>query len=217
VIDFPTDNGNAVYRGSIGDLNVQQMIQQADAAYSDTDGSCTEQLITNVVGYGQALGGEVFYCDGDMTMNSELQFVNGIGTQLGSGTIVINGDLTINANSFYIDSNLANSYNLASVAWIVTGNININPTVTRLAGNYLVLGETSNGATFTTGQDSNLPLEISGLIMARQFDFGRENVGTTSQAAAAEKIIYDGRILANTPPGLGDLSKILPTFFSPQS
>ena len=52
-------------------------------------------------------------------------------------------------------------------------------------------------------------LDVSGLMAARGYYFDREYV---KGLEPAEKIIYDGRVIVNTPPGLGDFSKLLPVY-----
>lgn len=52
-------------------------------------------------------------------------------------------------------------------------------------------------------------LTISGLLVARHFTFERQFV---NQLQPAEKVIYDGRVIANTPPGLEDFTNALPTY-----
>jgi len=47
--------------------------------------------------------------------------------------------------------------------------------------------------------------------MARRFNFERQYL---DQLEGSELIIYDGRLLANTPPGLGDFAQALPIWRS---
>ncbi|MDD5040104.1 MAG: hypothetical protein PHY34_03055 [Patescibacteria group bacterium] len=57
--------------------------------------------------------------------------------------------------------------------------------------------------------DYVVPLKVSGLLVAKGFNFDRTYL---KDLAAAEQIVYDGRVLANTPPGLSDFSKALPVY-----
>lgn len=54
-----------------------------------------------------------------------------------------------------------------------------------------------------------VPLQVSGLFLATGYNFDREY---TKNLAAAEQIVYDGRVVANTPPGLTDFVKALPVY-----
>jgi hypothetical protein len=56
-----------------------------------------------------------------------------------------------------------------------------------------------------------LPLTVNGLIVARQFHFSRSY---KSKERGSEQVLYDGRAVANPPPGFADLTKSLPLFGS---
>jgi len=57
--------------------------------------------------------------------------------------------------------------------------------------------------------DYLMPLKVSGLFVAQSFNFDRKY---TKDLAPAEQIVYDGRVVANTPPGLSDFIKAIPEF-----
>ncbi|XOU94464.1 MAG: DUF2341 domain-containing protein [Candidatus Kerfeldbacteria bacterium] len=57
--------------------------------------------------------------------------------------------------------------------------------------------------------DYLVPLQVSGLFVARGYNFDRKY---TKDLAPSERIVYDGRVVANTPPGLADFSKALPIY-----
>ncbi|MFA6474921.1 MAG: hypothetical protein WCV88_01820 [Patescibacteria group bacterium] len=202
----PTNNTRGVYRGDLGSLHVNELIKQAqDEGTAALPGDCTETIIT---GGTNPLGGAVYYCSGNLTINSNLTFYNGTGTADGSATFVVGGNLILNDNLNYynnaIDTSIAN---LASVAFVVQGGVTVNPLVTHLVGAYIVLGDTASD--FSTG-DSTLPLRLDGLVMARSFALQRKALGSTSSPQPSEDIHYDGRVVANTPPGLSDLTATLP-------
>ena len=83
----------------------------------------------------------------------------------------------------------------------VGGHIFIEPTVQNVAG--ALFAETSISTGFTKS-----PLTVYGLIASRELAL--ERVGGTS-STAAETIIFDGRAVANPPPGMQDIGKSLPT------
>ncbi|MEK6527989.1 MAG: hypothetical protein AABZ36_03795, partial [Nitrospirota bacterium] len=211
----PADNSSQVFRGDLGSIYVNELIDQADYTQS---GSCVDSFIS---GYTNPLGGNIFYCNGDMTISNNLTFYNGTGSDIGSGTIVVDGDLYLNDNLNYFNSTIDQHINnLASVAWIVTGRVILDPAVTDLVGAFIVLGDadfTDNGFyddtvfDFDTGS-STLPLTLHGLVMARSFNFQRTSVGTTTDPEPGEDIRYDGRVFANPPPGLEDFASLLPEF-----
>jgi hypothetical protein len=54
-----------------------------------------------------------------------------------------------------------------------------------------------------------LPLQVSGLFVAKGYSFDRKY---SKDLAPSEQIVYDGRVVANTPPGLSDFTKALPVY-----
>lgn len=163
--------------------------------------------------------------DGSATQDHQVQdavtFANGTNLPTagfdydGSGTFIVNGDLTINANMFYEESALLHLDNLASVAWIVRGDLIIGENVTNLVGSFFVIGDDVIGDGISDGKITTLAasaqqLQVYGLMMARSFDFQRSYEGVPGQDEPAELIYYDGRVIANTPPGLEDYASVLP-------
>lgn len=213
-INFPEANSSQVYRGDIGDIHVSELIQQATEdgnAYGTASApvNCNANIFT---GRTAPLRGQVFYCSGDLTIDQNLTFNNGVDLELGSGTVVVGGDLIIKENLSYFGEGynaISNIINVASLAWIVEGKVQIDPDVNRLVGAFIVLGDAGADADFSTGIGGD-PLRIAGLVMARSFKFERTHTGTTLAPEPSEEIIYDGRLYANPPPGLADFSKILP-------
>lgn len=208
-INVPTDNSNLVYRGDLGTLHVNEMITRAQEQGNTQTGPCSTTLLA---GKTNPLSDNTFYCDGDLTLNTNLTFYNASGTGIGSGTIVVNGDLIIQDNVTYFNNSISTHINnLASVSWIVLGDIIIEPTVTELVGAFVALDNGSGTGYVFTGKGT-LPLSVSGLMIARGFTFEREDVGTSTTPQASEQIVYDGRVIANPPPGLEDFVEVLPVF-----
>lgn len=167
------------------------------------------------------LGGKVYHSLGDLTIVAPLEFKPGdLVTKDGSGLIIVEGDLRISNNITYSDIGVNKLKELPSVAWIVKGDLIIDPNVTKIVGAFIVLGNgqfekcpsllspSLSCGRLSTGQSSN-KLDISGLVMARQFYFQRTFFAADR---GAERIVYDGRALVNTPPGLGDISQVLPVW-----
>jgi len=153
------------------------------------------------------LNGKVYYYTGDLTISSALTLNKGTGAQKGSGTVVIEGNLNINADILYQSGAVASRIdNLPSVAWIVKGNIVIDETVENVAGVFYSEGSISTG---TTGfNETDIPITISGMLIARQINLQRLFADETQEPS--EQIIFDGRAIVNPPPGLADISKGLP-------
>lgn len=121
-------------------------------------------------------------------------------------------NILLNGNIGYGGSAVSNIRNLASPGFLALkdadgngGNIIIHPSVTALAGAFYAEGGVFTGTTSRAADDQ--ALVVRGVMVAKEFHFERLFAG----AQAAEQIIADGRVLANPPPGLGDLAKSLPT------
>ncbi len=146
-----------------------------------------------------------------------------------SGIFVIDGDLVIEGNISYGSAGgITKTKQLSSVVWIVRGDLHINPSVTKLAGTFIVLGGTyidesgveqdiqcGDNINYPTEKcgiiytgESNLQLVVSGQFLAKNFQFQRTYKSDFREPA--ELIIYDGRNIINPPPGLGDAIKSLP-------
>lgn len=178
------------------------------------------------------LGGRIFRWTGDANprlgkVGRKLVFQNATGRDVrgvpvsGAGLFIIRGqDLFIDSSMEYGGGAVDNVRNLASPGFLVLkdrvrdasgnlvevgGNIIIDPTVTALVGAFYAEGEIRTGSTGRAAHDK--PLVVNGVMVARKFIFERLYAG----AAAAEQIIADGRVVANPPPGFGDLARSLPT------
>lgn len=200
------------YRNALGKIDIPGLITVADGMGHDRYGYLVDAASIPSAWSGNfSLSGKVYYLDGDLTVNGDLIFENGLTGIDGSGTIIVNGNLYLDANVFYAAAtSLSEIYNLASVAWIIQGDLIINPRVRNVVGNFFVLGEKGEMHTGT----GIYPLEISGLVAAREFYFERTHSGAAAGVTPepAEQVVYDGRILANTPPGLIDFAEGLPVF-----
>lgn len=171
------------------------------------------KTITDSSGIESMLGGKIYYRDGDLTVDAKI-FSNGTGRQNGAGLILIKGNLNIIGDIEYQSGNVSNLKNLASVGWMVLddgsgskGNVYISSGVSNLVGVFYTEGTIFTG---TTGDpDTDIPLTVKGAMLARMFKF--ERIWASAQRGA-EQVIYDGRILANTPPGMEDVVKALPAW-----
>lgn len=168
-----------------------------------------------------------------VTPNTPIIFDNGSTSQNGSGLFVIDGDLIIQRPIVYTNNQIQSSLKrLASVGWLVKGNVYIDPSlwavnssltdvcsninqlancVAAVNGTFYLYNQGNNldkGIFFTgTNQATDNPLKVGGLVVAQRFALQRNLEHAT---IPAELFSYDGRIFANTPPGLGDFTKVLP-------
>ncbi len=168
------------------------------------------------------LDDKVYYIKGSLNiapcgggMVTELKIDNGAGPDKGSGTIVVQNNLIIEMDLSYEDAaGIANISQLASLGVIVqTGRVIVRDSVSSIVGSYINFGapDTPNAASFeieNSVQES--PFTAQGLLIARSFKFGRTFRGTLIDPQPAEQISYDGRVVANPPPGFKDFVKVLP-------
>ncbi len=171
------------------------------------------------------LDGAVYVIDNGLsghqtyTLSNPVTFINGTsalptGPYDGSGVIVVNGDLVIDSNVYYNATQLFDVKNLASVAWVVRGDLIVSPQVSTLSGAFFVIGDDtldgSNDGAVVTQPATATQLVLYGLVMARSFDLQRNYEGVFGSDEPSELFYYDGRAVLNTPPGLRDFTTTLP-------
>ncbi|RMD51477.1 hypothetical protein D6827_02185 [Candidatus Parcubacteria bacterium] len=215
-VPTPVASGVKLYANALSYLDVQGIIDGDYGTVNSLPASWGTQSLT--------LNGEVYHRAGDFTINSgsTVTFNVGSGSVSGAGTFVIEGDLIIRGNIRYQQTGLSDIDNLPVAVFIVLGDVVIDPAVTDIAGNFIVLGDgvttcpssladdPQNCGRFSTGVSSSDTLTIRGMVMAKQFNFQR--MYTDVLNTPAEVINYDGRLIANTPPGLEEITDTLPIF-----
>jgi len=157
------------------------------------------------------LNGKIYYSpDNDLDFEmATLSFLNGVGNQSGAGLIIVRGDITFDSDTAYGAGNISKIKNLASVGWIAFydpnkdhgGHIYIGKDVDELVGAFY-------GENIIQTKPGDSPLVVHGLMISKDFDFGRTY---SSGTEGAERIIFDGRALTNPPPGMEDLTRSLPS------
>lgn len=190
------------YQGTLGSLDIPGIM---NGRYG--------QVVTFTGVIPDVLDGKVYKATGNIALGAR-QFRNGTGaTQRGNGLLIVEGDLTITGNLSY-QSNTLSQYlrNLASFGVIVKkrsdgtgGNIYIQPGVTDLVGAYFA-EDTIYTGTVAVGTDQ--PLRVLGLMAAYRMNLQRNY---RDPVRAAEEIVFDGRAVANPPPGMQEVSQSLPT------
>lgn len=213
------------YGNVLGNLDYQGLL---DGSYGEVDESLPGE--SGMTDPNVCLGGRVYYFNGDATLNDVGVTENAYifeNCANGSGTIIIDGDLTIEGNIRYENEAISGeSIKLASVAWIIKGDLKISSEVENLAGTFIVLGQDGVdcgsdfkgptehcGTIYTCYEEVNCDnkLIVSGQFLAKNFSFQRTWRSLQSELReAAELIIYDGRNVINPPPGLGDVLKTIP-------
>lgn len=189
-------------------------------AFDPDDSEDPDGFIDQIDEEDEALTGRVFYAHDDennpLIINDALEIKIGSVAGRGSGIIIVDGDLEINSNITYESGAVSNLQDIPSLVWVVKGDVVIHPTVTRLAGTFIVLGDGGNCATPDAGcgqffsGNGNTQLEIYGNVLARRFNLERTWYDTSLEPA--ELFINDGRLQANPPLGLTDFSRAIPRF-----
>lgn len=241
-INFPTPETR--YSNVLGKLDVDGMLCSFNSQPTCNNQFGKTVVDLSVPSQGlkssQLLDGKIYYYKGNLTISNPITFLKGSTFENAAGTIIIDGNLTIKSDIFYDNSDtLTRFINLPSVAWIVRGDIKIDAAVKDLAGNFIVIGNktaadcstdpntevngcgqiyscynTIAGSRYNESQrgtSCSAAFKVSGLMMAKKFYFDRTYKDLVN---GSELIIYDGRLLANTPPGLTDFAKALPIWRS---
>jgi len=198
----------------------------------------SQSNISTAFGADELLEGKVHHFNncpagGSCLITSSLQFNKGYQQVFflwtidhpGDGLIYVDGDLTISADVTYQSGSVEQLNFLPSVAFIIRGDLIIDPSVENLVGTFIVLGEEGSTTCLAgedhcgrvyTGDDSAVAeaskktLTIKGLVIARDFKLQRTKQDIFQ--TPGEIIQYDGRVVLNTPPGLEDFSQILPAW-----
>ncbi|MFA6422629.1 MAG: hypothetical protein WCV92_04485 [Candidatus Buchananbacteria bacterium] len=217
-----------IYRNALGKIDIYGLTTSTNSVntikYNKYGNSIVDIDVTPLTG-SISLDNKVFVSDQDVTIDG-LTIKN--GSKNGNGTIIINGNLTINGDIVYDNtSNPSNVKQLASIAWIVKGDLIISGNVKNVVGAFIVLGDGSsckyddgsdcldrdypkylqNGyGTIFSGSSPN-QLIVYGLIAAKAYDFRRQYADPEN---GSETIVYDGRLVANPPPGFGGFAESLP-------
>ncbi|MBI4089817.1 MAG: hypothetical protein HY421_00275, partial [Candidatus Kerfeldbacteria bacterium] len=211
---FPLPQAENRYTTEIGELDIVGLTTPVTALtknkYGDeviVSGSGTQALLgCSGDPCATILRGRVYHIQGDLTIDKDLRFDPAAVGQLGHGTIVVDGNLIIQSNITYgTASTLANRRQLPSAAFIVKGDITIASSVAQIVGAYY-----TEKTIATVSTEPDIQLVASGVMVAGKFNFQRKYSGGFSGQEPAEVIIYDGRLQANTPPGLSALSQGLP-------
>ncbi|RJQ35406.1 hypothetical protein C4566_00600 [Candidatus Parcubacteria bacterium] len=165
-----------------------------------------------------------------LTINQDITFNKGdvapSPVNRASAVIVIEGDLIIQNDINYEAGTgpaIENLKQIPSIVWIVKGSVLVMPNVQNLAGTFVILGKEGlqdcsavspdfSCGLFIASSNSNgtdPQLQVSGNVLARRFYLNRDYVANREPS---EKFINDGRLQANPPLGLENLSKVIPRF-----
>ncbi|MDQ7814952.1 MAG: hypothetical protein RDU25_04080 [Patescibacteria group bacterium] len=194
------------YKGTLGSLDINGILNGRYGTVQNlASGDITAQL-PNI------LAGKVYRVVGNATLNTKTLLNGSTQTERGNGLLIVEGDLSITGNVDYTGStNIQSLRNLASFGIIVKknglvgGNINISSGVATIAAAIFAEDTIHTG---TSGGVDTTPLLVKGLMAAYKIDLQRNY---RDAVVAAETVVFDGRAVANPPPGMSDVAKSLPT------
>lgn len=207
-IGLPASSTN--FFSALGYLDVPGISQIQTNKYGPQENFTGNWLIDG--SYTNRAGYRVIINNGDLILGNSAPVIY----EEGATTFIIDGDLHIERNVTYRQNTITDFADLPSVAYIVRGDVYIDPTVTEVAGNFIVLGADGVNCpnigcgNINTGAGDLYTLTVNGIMMARQFNMQRAYASLLREPA--EKVIYDGRLLVNPPPGLADFAKGLPVW-----
>jgi len=161
------------------------------------------------------LNGQVYYSENDFYLFDKV-FKKATYPNNGAGTLVIKGDLYVLGNIEALDEVVFNPTEVSVFGIIVLknddgsgGNVYIKSNVAKISANIYAEKAIFTG---TSGQgETDKSLIVNGLLVASEFNMERQYVDLEKKDAA-EKIIYDGKVILNPPPGFADMAKSLPKF-----
>ena len=219
--------GQGTFTNALGKLDVEGL----STVYShrgDDDYNKYGQKVTTHTGFPT-------YLDDPEGLDNRVMVVNGnlsvgdltinIGENYGNGLVIVKGNLYITGDIKYAEGGISDLKQLPSIAWVVLGDIIVNNDVQEIAGAFIALGRSDVAGCSLSGDlyqlnncgvfddanndtlSKNQSLTVRGLIAASAYNFQRT---FSSIGQGSERIIYDGRLIANPPPGLKGFAEGLP-------
>jgi len=233
MIDFPKiQTKDTVYKNALGKIDLVGLTKTDKTINSTNYNKYGNKLniyrANTYWGKEMTLNNEVFVINGDLSLAQGFKINNATNGQKGGGLVVVNGNLHIKSDYDYGQEKIETINQMASVAWVVKGDVIVDSNVKKIVGAFMVLGNNDiclqeNGQPCSANVDypkykqngygvffssfSSQQLTVGGLIVSKALDFRRQYSNILS---GSESIIYDGRFIANPPPGMKDFFGNLP-------
>lgn len=222
VLSFPQEANN--FRNVIGAL---PEIGEWDTAVDGSTNKFGETIrnlpatIGGTLELNNNLGDSVLVSNSDVQTHRTQPLVFKDATQDKRGTLVmvVDGDLEINNSITYeTPHNIGTADDLASVVWVVYGDVFVDESVENIEGVFIVLGDGAGGADgeFNTGSGggghgADPQLVVNGMVMAKKFNLDRNEIEDAGgDAIPAEKFVLDSRFFLNPPESLKDFADAIP-------
>jgi hypothetical protein len=227
-LSLPTGAGTGGYVSKLGRIDVSGVLsgRYGTVVSINTDADIPAVLDGKVYLYdrdahgGACPSGEFFSLGVGHSPANPMLFNNAANspTARGNGLLVIKGcKLKIVGNLAYQATGVQQYLkNLASFGVLVLskysggtyqsgGEMYIDPSVNQVVGMYFVEKAIYTGS---VGTIADLPLYVYGALISRDIKLERR-VGSSTEGS--ENVIFDGRGVANPPPGTQDITKSLPS------
>jgi hypothetical protein len=226
-IQFPqSGDSGQTYNNVLGKLDVKGLSTTVKTLNGKNYNKYGNVIVSGVPDFNEPLNNQVYIVNNTLTA-SGATILNGAPGQRGNGVIIVNGDLVIMGDISYATGEISGSdlKQLASVAWIVRGDVIIDGQVQKAVGAFMILGQDdvtspvvdltdpdypkytpNHYGVFFSGASGN-PLTVYGLTVAKAFDLERSYA---SVLQGSENFVYDGRLIANPPPGLKAFLEAMP-------
>ncbi len=190
----------------------------------DGDYATIQPVLSEEIGPGPNIapaGGLVWLRDGNIRITGPITANIGDATDSGDGTVLIKGNLYVSSTIMYEIGIINNIDYLPALTFIVLGDVFIDPSVDQIDGNLFILGNGANCPSdlnapsagcgrFSTGSSASIPFVLNGMVMAKQFNLERNY--TDPLNTPSELFKFDGRVIANPPPGFDDFATDLPNY-----
>ena len=231
LLSFPDLVTGGRYKNALGTIDINGLITPVYTEGTDEYNKYGSLIKTNEdIPFTWPPDDVVHYNDTDYIMSWPIGIPVGQNSEKSTAVVIIDGDFYIGTdggskNIVYQPGVPTNLKHIASVVWIVKGDIRVHPDTTQLSGTFIVLGDDSindcsEPIADGCGQfiscycaappcDCSNQLTVYGSVMAKSFDLGRTYY---SNEEPAELFINDGRLQANPPSGFSDFSRVVPRF-----
>lgn len=203
-VDYSLPKASNSYSSRLGEFDI---VGLRNGRYGKVIQVTSGDLDATLDNYGNTAEARVYRVQGDATVSAR---------SIRNGTVFVDGgNLTVLGNITYVNGLTSTPDQVASVGWIVLdngdsskGNVYIDASVTDFVGAIYASGTSGFWSIAPPDTVSDLPLTVEGLVMVKEFHLGRSY---KSKERGSEKFIYDGRAIANPPPGFSDITRSLPT------
>lgn len=225
LISFPSLTSTGYLKNILGKIDYDGLITEIGETgknkygseikrYSGSDTDWSKIIQGGTLG----LGGKTFYNPNAnfIAGSSGLTLASNSSGKDASGIVIMNGSAILSNNIKYDTATPNKLSEIASVVWIIKGDLYIDPGVTEIAGTFILLGadgsncnvsESDCGRFISSESPGSNQLVINGSVLAKKFVLNRTYA---TNGEPAEKFVNDGRLQVNPPKGMQNFAQSLP-------